>query len=279
MHALTVSNDLTFYIAEINRYPLLSQEEEFDLAVRMREQGDREAAQQLITSNLRFVVKVAHEYRNYGLKIMDLIQEGNIGLMMAVKKFNPHKGYRLITYAVWWIKAYIQEFIIRNWNIVKIGTTQAQKKLFYKLSRAKERVGSNTDYEAIARSLDVKEVEVEEMDLRMSARDFSLDGAVDEDGETTHVDLLPCERSNHEEEIAEAQEKTLMKRDVEEVISRMPERDRFIIEKRLMSDEPMTLQDIGERLGISRERARQLEARIKENLRRDLCRKQLTWNS
>lgn len=280
MHALTVTNDLSVYVSEIHRYPLLSQEEEYALAVRLREQGDREAAQKLITSNLRFVVKIAHEYRNYGFKLMDLIQEGNIGLMMAVKKFDPQKGYRFITYAVWWIKAYIQEFIIKNWSIVKIGTTQAQKKLFYKLSKAKREAAPDSDYSDIAKALDVKEVEVEEMDLRMSARDFSLDAAIGEDCETTPIDLLSCEEYNQEDRIAEAQQKAVIRKSIGEAISQMKERDRFIIEKRLMADEPMTLQALGDRLGISRERARQLEIRIKENLRRDLCcRKELIWNS
>ena len=279
MYSLTVPSDLTLYINEINRYPILTQEEEFDLAVRLREQGDRDAAHKLITSNLRFVVKIAYEYRNYGFKLMDLIQEGNVGLMMAVKKFNPYKGYRLITYAVWWIKAYIQEYIIRNWSMVKIGTTQAQKKLFYKLNSAKEKSGGRADYEAIAKSLDVKEVEVEEMDLRMSARDFSLDAAIDDDGETTRLDLLPCDGMNHEEEIAEAQERSMIREQVKQVVTGMPERDRFIVEKRLMAEDPMTLQEVGEHLGVSRERARQLEARIKKNLRSRLCQNRLTCSN
>jgi len=277
MYALTTTNNLTLYLNDINRYPLLSQEEELDLAKRLRE-GDREAAEKLITSNLRFVVKVANEYRSYGLRLMDLIQEGNIGLMLAVKKFDHHKGYRLITYAVWWIKARIQEFIIKNWSIVKIGTTQAQKKLFYKLKQAKEMLGELADYGTIAKSLDVKESDVEEMDLRMGARDFSLDASLCEDGKTTHVDLLPGSGMNQEDLVDEAQERSVIKKGVEEALSSLEERDRFIVEKRLMTDEPMTLQEVGAQLGVSRERARQLEARIKKNLRSSLCQKQLTWN-
>jgi len=278
MYALTVTNELSLYLSEVNRYAVLSQEEEYDVAVRLREYGDREAAHKLVTSNLRFVVKIAHEYRSYGLKMMDLIQEGNIGLLMAVKKFNPYKGYRLITYAVWWIKAYIQEFIIRNWSIVKIGTTQAQKKLFYKLKQAKEEAGHDADYKSIAKTLDVKEVEVEEMDLRMSARDYSLDAAINEEGDTANIDLIPASEESHEDVIAEAQEKAVVKRDVEGIIQGMKERDRFIINKRLMSDEPLTLQEVGDHLGVSRERARQIEVRIKESLKKSLCRKQLGWN-
>lgn len=279
MYALTRTNDVTLYLNEINRYPLLTQEEEYDLAVRLREYGDREAAERLATSNLRFVVKIANEYKNYGFKLMDLVQEGNIGLLMAVKKFNPYKGYRLLTYAVWWIKAYIQEFIIKNWSLVKIGTTQAQKKLFYKLSQAKEIVGKNDDYKALADNLNVREGDVEEMDLRMSARDFSLDAAIDDEGTATHVDFLPCEKANQEEIVADAQEKAVIRKDVEAVVSSMEKRDRFIIEKRLMADEPLTLQEVGDHLGVSRERARQLEVRIKKNLKESLCQKQLTWNS
>ncbi len=279
MYALTTTNNLTLYLNDINRYPLLTQEEELDLAKRLREEGDLEAAEKLITSNLRFVVKVANEYRSYGLRLMDLIQEGNIGLMLAVKKFDPDKGFRLITYAVWWIKARIQEFVIKNWSIVKIGTTQAQKKLFYKLKQTKEKLGELADYRSIAKSLDVKESEVEEMDLRMGARDFSLDATVSEDGNTTHVDLLPGKDMNQEDIVAEAQERAIIKKGIEDALSSMEERDRFIVEKRLMTDEPMTLREIGAHLGVSRERARQLEARVKKNLRSSLCQKQLTWNS
>lgn len=279
MYALTTTNDISLYLSEINRYPLLTQQEEYDLAVRLKEYGDKEAAHKLVTANLRFVVKIAHEYSNYGAKLLDIIQEGNMGLLLAVKKFNPYKGYRLITYAVWWIKARIQEFTIKNWSLVKIGTTQAQKKLFYKLNKEKDKLGEGTDYGAIAKNLDVKAVEVEEMDLRMSARDFSLDAAVDEEGKTTHMDLLPSAGANQEEIVAEAQQKAVIKRDIGEVVATMKERDRYIIEKRLMADDPMTLQEVGDHLGVSRERARQLEARIKDTLRSSLCQKQLTWNS
>lgn len=279
MYALTTTNNLTLYLNDINRYPLLTQEEELGLAVRLREDGDREAAEKLITSNLRFVVKVANEYRSYGLRLMDLIQEGNIGLMLAVKKFDHHKGYRLISYAVWWIRARIQEFIIKNWSIVKIGTTQAQKKLFYKLRQAKEKLGKFADYGSIAKSLDVKESEVEEMDLRMGGRDFSIDATVDEEGKTSYVDLMPGSSANQEDLVDEAQERAVIKKDIDGALSSLKERERFIVEKRLMTDEPMTLQELGTHLGVSRERARQLEARIKEKLRSSLCQKQLIWNS
>src|SRR5512135_1576551 len=162
------------YLRQINQFPLLTPEEEFKLAVRYRKYNDREAAEKLITSNLRFVVKVAFEYKTYGIKLLDLVQEGNIGLMMAVKKFNPYKGYRLISYSVWWIRAYIQNFIIKSWSLVKIGTTQAQKKLFYKIGKVRKALESDREnekrYEVLAKDLDVTKENIIEMEQRMSAR-------------------------------------------------------------------------------------------------------------
>ena len=167
---------LDLYIAEINRFPILTPEEEFKLAMRLKKDNDMEAAEKLIVSNLRFVVKIAHEYRSYGFKLADLIQEGNIGLIHAVKKFDPEKGYRLISYAVWWIRAYIQNYLIKSWSIVKIGTTQAQRKLFFKLNQARKQLETiskkNHDISETADSLAVKGSEVTEMDLRMSASDL-----------------------------------------------------------------------------------------------------------
>src|SRR4030042_2277521 len=166
-----VVGTLDLYIAEINRFPLLTPEEEFKIAVRLKKYNDMEAAEKLIVSNLRFVVKIAHEYRNYGFKLADLIQEGNIGLIHAVKKFDPYKGYRLISYAVWWIRAYIQNYLIKSWSIVKIGTTQAQRKLFFKLNQAKKRLQKmdekSPEFGEIAQSLSVKETEIAEMDVRL----------------------------------------------------------------------------------------------------------------
>src|SRR5512138_1556165 len=170
-----VTGTLDVYMAEINRFAILSAEEEFRLAVRLKKYNDMEAAEKLVVSNLRFVVKIAHEYRNYGIKLADLVQEGNIGLMHAVKKFDPYKGYRLISYAVWWIRAYIQNYIIKSWSLVKIGTTQAQRRLFFKLSQARKKLESlskkNPEFSEIADSLGVKGSEVAEMDLRMGTRD------------------------------------------------------------------------------------------------------------
>ncbi len=192
-----VTGTLDLYIKEINRFPLLTPEEEFKLAVRLKKNSDMAAAEQLIVSNLRFVVKIAHEYRNYGFKLADLVQEGNIGLIHAVKKFDPYKGYRLISYAVWWIRAYIQNYLIKSWSIVKIGTTQAQRKLFFKLSQAKKQLETisrkNPEFAEIAESLGVKGTEVAEMDLRMGSRDVSLHEFIGDDGDSSHIDFLAYE--------------------------------------------------------------------------------------
>src|SRR3972149_1183067 len=183
-HLPAVKNSLETYLVQINQFSLVGQEEEFKLAVRYRKYNDIEAAHKLITSNLRFVVKVAFEYKSYGAKLLDLIQEGNIGLMMAVKKFNPYKGYRFISYAIWWIRAYIQNFIIKSWSLVKIGTTQAQKKLFYKIGKVRKALEadgeSEAKYEHLASDLDVTKKDIIEMEQRMSSRDLSLDTPFDD---------------------------------------------------------------------------------------------------
>jgi len=205
MYNLPVAaGSLELYLTQINQFPLLSPEEEFDLALRFRESKDIDAAHELITSNLRFVVKVALEYRPYGVRLLDIIQEGNIGLMMAVKKFDPYRGYRLISYAIWWIRAYIQNFIIKTWSLVKIGTTQTQKKLFYSLGKTKKLLRSENDGEdnntqVLAKALDVKDHDIIEMEQRLSLRDFSLDSALDDSCQTTHLDLLVDEMPNQEE--------------------------------------------------------------------------------
>jgi len=266
-----VSNALDIYISQINRFPLLTAEEEFDLAVRFKKHKDLKAAEKLVTSNLRFVVKIAHEYRNYGVKLIDLIQEGNIGLMHAVKKFNPYKGYRLISYAVWWIRAYIQNYIIKSWSLVKIGTTQAQRKLFFKLNQEKKRLQSlsakNPEFSEIAESLRVREEDIEEMDLRLSNRDLSLDAALAEDGESTFVDQLRYEGEDQETALIRKEEAALAKLSIAGALSRLNERERYIIEHRIMADNPMTLQDIGDRFNITRERARQIEAQALKKIR------------
>ena len=258
-----VVGTLDLYIAEINRFPLLSAEEEFKIAVRLKKYNDMEAAEKLIVSNLRFVVKIAHEYRNYGFKLADLIQEGNIGLIHAVKKFDPYKGYRLISYAVWWIRAYIQNYLIRSWSIVKLGTTQAQRKLFFKLSQAKKELETiskkNPEFAEIAESLGVKGSEVAEMDLRMGSRDVSLHEFIGDEGESRHIDLLAYEGDSQEVELIKTEEKSLVQKNIAGALTNLTERESYIIVNRVMADNPETLQEIGNRFNITRERARQIE--------------------
>jgi RNA polymerase sigma-32 factor len=263
MNELVTSNALDLYISKINKFPILTADEEFSLAVRFKKTNDPEAAEKLVTSNLRFVVKIAHEYKNYGIKLIDLIQEGNIGLMRAVKKFDPYKGYRLISYAVWWIRAYMQNFIIKSWSLVKIGTTQAQRKLFFKLNQAKKKLESmsarNPEFAEIAENLNVKEAEIEEMDLRMSNRDLSLDAFISDDGDTSFIDSLPYEGEDQEQALIRKEENALVRLNIAGALAKLNERERFIIQNRTMADNPLTLQDIGDKFKITRERARQIE--------------------
>jgi RNA polymerase sigma-32 factor len=258
-----VTGTLDLYINEINRFTLLTPEEEFKLAVRLKKYNDMEAAEKLIVSNLRFVVKIAHEYRNYGFKLADLIQEGNIGLIHAVKKFDPYKGYRLISYAVWWIRAYIQNYLIKSWSIVKIGTTQAQRKLFFKLSQAKKQLESlskkKPEFAEIASSLGVKSSEVAEMDLRMGSRDVSLHEFIGDDGENSHIDFLAFEGENQEVALIKNEERSLVKQNITAALATLNERETYIILNRVMADNPETLQKIGDKYNITRERARQIE--------------------
>jgi RNA polymerase sigma-32 factor len=268
-----VKNSLETYLVQINQFPLLTQDEEFKLAVRYRKHNDIEAAQKLITSNLRFVVKVVFEYKSYGAKLLDLIQEGNIGLMMAVKKFNPYKGYRFISYAIWWIRAYIQNFIIKTWSLVKIGTTQAQKKLFYKIGKVRKALESNQEdekkYEHLAHDLAVTQEDIVEMEQRMAARDLSLDAPFDEGQELTHLDLLKEESPNQEEAIAQEEEKRIREREVQHAMKRLNEKEVYVIKNRVMADEPLTLQQIGDHLKLSRERVRQIESEALKKLKRE----------
>jgi RNA polymerase sigma-32 factor len=268
-----VKNSLESYLVQINQFPLLTKEQEFKLAVRYRKHTDIEAAQKLITSNLRFVVKVAFEYKSYGVKLLDLIQEGNIGLMMAVKKFNPYKGYRFISYAIWWIRAYIQNFIIKTWSLVKIGTTQAQKKLFYKIGKIRKALESNGEdekkYELLAQDLDVAKEDIIEMEQRMAARDLSLDAPFDEGQELTHLDLLKEESLNQEEVFAQDEEKKIREHEVQNAMKRLNEKEVYVIKNRIMADEPLTLQQIGDHLKLSRERVRQIESEALIKLKKE----------
>jgi RNA polymerase sigma-32 factor len=256
-----LSDNLQKYFAEIRSFRVLTPEEEYQLAVKYFEEKDLEAAHALVTSNLRFVVKIAGEYRAYGMKMLDLIQEGNVGLMMAVRKFNPYKGFRLISYAVWWIRAYIQNYIISAWSLLKIGTTQAQRKLFFKLKQAKNAIKNmfgEDDVPAASLSLDVKESEYLEMEQRLRG-DFSLDSEMVAGEGYTLMDSLADDRMNQEEMLAENQSALLLEREVSQAMSRLNEKERFVIEHRVSAEEPMTLQEIADHFSISRERVRQIE--------------------
>lgn len=256
-----VSDNMSRYLAEIRRFPVLSAEEEYRLAVKLYEEQDLSAAQTLITANLRFVVKVAGEYRAYGMKTLDLIQEGNVGLMMAVRKFNPYKGFRLISYAVWWIRAYIQNYIISTWSLLKIGTTQAQRKLFFKLNQAKNAIKNmigEDDLPAASQALDVKESEIVEMEQRMRG-DYSLDSETADGEGATLLDNLADDRMNQEEILADSQQAALLEREISSIMTRLNEKERFVIENRVTAEEPMTLQEIADHFAISRERVRQIE--------------------
>ncbi|NMC74613.1 MAG: RNA polymerase sigma factor RpoH [Geobacteraceae bacterium] len=256
-----VPDSMNLYLAEIRRFPVLSAEEEYRLAVRFYEEKDLEAAHTLITSNLRFVVKIAGEYRAYGMKMIDLIQEGNVGLMMAVRKFNPYKGFRLISYAVWWIRAYIQNYIISAWSLLKIGTTQAQRKLFFKLNQAKNAIRNmlgEDDVPAASLSLDVKESEFVEMEQRLRG-DYSLDSEIASGEGYTLLEGLADDRLNQEEVLAEHQESAILEKGISQALTRLNEKERYVIEHRVSADDPMTLQEIADHFSISRERVRQIE--------------------
>jgi RNA polymerase sigma-32 factor len=269
-------DSLESYLTKINQFPLLTPEEEFQLAVKYHKYNDIEAAHKLITSNLRFVVKVALKYRTYGVKLTDLIQEGNIGLMIAVKKFNPYKGYRLISYAIWWIRAYIQNFIIKDWSLVKIGTTRAQKKIFYKIGKVRKELESDPankkKYEILANKLDVSKEDVIAMEQRMSARDLSLDSTFDEDHELTHLDLLQDGRPDQEELVAQQEERRIQKRNVHDAIKRLSEKEMYVITNRIMAEEPLTLREVGNHLHLSRERVRQIESEALKKLKKEMSR-------
>lgn len=253
------------YLADISNYPILSRKEEYELAMKYKKTGDLLAARKLVLSNLRFVVRVANEYKNYGLNVLDLIQEGNIGLMKAVTKFDPTKGYRLISYAVWWIRAYIQDFIIKNWSLVKMGTTEAQRKLFYKLRSTKRKLGisgetlGREDSIALAEKLRVSTKAVEEMEKRMKAKDVSLDVAVGEKGEATHLDFLTDATIDHEKMLSKIQEDIRLKEQLEKALECLDERELFIIKNRVLKEKAVTLDKLGKKFNISRERVRQIE--------------------
>ena len=269
------------YIDEITRVPLLTREEELELARTFQESGDREAAKRLVEANLRFVVKMAHSYKHYNVKLIDLIQEGNIGLMKAVDKFNPDRGYRLISYAVWWIKAYMQNYIIRSWSMVKLGTTQMQRQLFFRNRPEKESLEQNAVEETLQEDVSgggggavFVPVEIRKKkassELGNAGRDFSLDAVIDSESQMTYLDLLPSGDPGQEEQLGKHEMMDEVAKKLNEFIASLPDKELYIVEHRLLTDEPETLQDIGERFGVSRERIRQIESGLKGRLRETL---------
>jgi RNA polymerase sigma-32 factor len=269
----TAVDALQKYLSELRKYPLLTPEEEHKLAVRYKETGDRKAAERLVTSNLRFVVKIAAEYSKFGARMIDLIQEGNVGLMHAVREFNPYKGVRLITYAVWWIRGYIQEYLMKNYSQVRIGTTQAQKKLFYHLNREKAKLdaaGVTPDVKLLSSRLGVTEDEVREMEKRMSGRDVSIDApqdANDEGGRRWVENHADTSGMSVDDKLAQDEEKEIFYREIDKVVEILNDKEKYLLQNRILGDPPKTLQEVGDHFGITRERARQLEERVIEKIK------------
>jgi len=278
--ALGGEASLNRYLAEIKKFPLLAPEQEYMLAKRFQEHGDPEAAAQLVTSHLRLVAKIAMGYRGYGLPVSELISEGNIGLMQGVKKFEPDRGFRLATYAMWWIRASIQEFILRSWSLVKMGTTAAQKKLFFNLRRMKAKLDAFEDGDLspehltkIATDLGVTEEEVTSMNRRMAmGGDTSLNVPMREDGEGQWQDWLQDDSALQDEVVAEAQEADVRHEMLVDAMEDLNEREKFILTERRLTDEPKTLEELSQVYGVSRERVRQIEVRAFEKLQKAMMR-------
>jgi RNA polymerase sigma-32 factor len=268
--ALVPFEPLQRYLAEIRRFPLLSREEEHRLAVEYKEYGNIEAAYALVTANLRLVVMIAREYQKAFKNLLDLIQEGNMGLMEAVKNFDPYRGVRFPSYAVWWIRAYMIRYIMNDWRMVKIGTTQAQRKLFFNLQKEKEKLeaeGLTPGPKLLAQRLNVKEDEVVEMEQRLAHRDLSVDVPLGEGDEATMLNFLPDEKQSPEEQFAEAQYRQVLRKKMELFAKSLKDKELVIYRERLLNEEPLTLREIGEKYGISRERVRQIEERVKKKLK------------
>jgi RNA polymerase sigma-32 factor len=272
---LTAESSLTRYLEEIRRFPMLEPQEEFILAKRWREQGDRDAAHRLVTSHLRLVAKIAMGYRGYGLPISEVVSEGNVGLMQAVKRFEPDKGFRLATYAMWWIKAAIQEYILRSWSLVKMGTTANQKKLFFNLRKAKSRISALEEgdlhpdqVKLIAKRLGVTEQDVVDMNRRLGG-DVSLNSPIREDGDSGDwQDWLVDESASQEARLAESEERDNRRAALGEALTVLSDRERRIFEARRLADEPITLESLADEFGVSRERVRQIEVRAFEKVQK-----------
>lgn len=272
-HLPVVTDSFEHYMAQINQFEPLDRSTEQRLAKRYQHHNDLDAAHRLACANLRFVVKVAYEYQAYGLKMIDLVQEGNVGLMMAIKKFDPDKNIRLISYAVWWIRAYIHNFIINSWSLVKIGTTQARKKLFFKLRQTRQalqQLDGASDHQVIARQLDVTPAEVDEMNVRLSSRDSSLDSKVSPDSNTSHLDILTDESANQEQLLIHRESQMAQQQRIRRAMENLNEREQHIIQRRILDEEVETLQGLADHYQISKERVRQLEKRALEKLKNAL---------
>ena len=270
--SLTRRDPLGAYMRDVQRYPLLSKKEEHELAVRFLEEDDLEAAKRLITSNLRLVVKIAYDYRQAYQNILDLVQEGNIGLMQAVKKYDPYKGVKLSSYAAWWIRAYMLRYILNNHRLVKVGTTQAQRKLFFNLQKEKARLsamGIEPTAEVIAKRLNVPERDVVSMDMRLAAGDASLDAPVGtaEGRSVARVDLLPSADVRADDTLAEAELGDKFAEKIHEFGKLLEGKEKTIFEDRLVAEDPKTLQALGDGFGVSRERVRQIEKRLLQKLK------------
>jgi RNA polymerase sigma-32 factor len=277
LSVMSPDGGLSRYLTEIRKFPMLAKDEEFMLAQRWKEHQDSEAAHKMVTSHLRLVAKIAMGYRGYGLPIGEVISEGNVGLMQAVKKFEPDKGFRLATYAMWWIRASIQEYILRSWSLVKMGTTAAQKKLFFNLRKAKNQMKAMEEgdlppdkVKAIAKQLDVPEQDVVQMNRRLMSPDHSLNAPLREEGEGEWQDWLVDESDNQEVKLGESEELNRRQRMLAEAMGGLNERERYILTERRLRDDPTTLEDLSQKYGISRERVRQIEVRAFEKLQRSM---------
>jgi RNA polymerase sigma-32 factor len=278
LSVMSPDGGLSRYLTEIRKFPMLAKDEEFMLAQRWKEHQDSEAAHKMVTSHLRLVAKIAMGYRGYGLPIGEVISEGNVGLMQAVKKFEPDKGFRLATYAMWWIRASIQEYILRSWSLVKMGTTAAQKKLFFNLRKAKSQIEAFQDGDlrpdqvsAIATKLGVLDSEVISMNRRLGGPDASLNAPLRADGESEWQDwLADDDQVSQETVVAENQEKSLRMSLLEEAMVELTDRERHILTERRLKDDPTTLEDLASQYGVSRERVRQIEVRAFEKLQKSM---------
>ena len=273
--ALSNDSGLSRYLTEIRKFPLLSPEEEYMFAKRLKEHGDAEAARRLVTSHLRLVAKIAMGYRGYGLPVSEIVSEGNVGLMQAVKRFDPDKGFRLATYAMWWIRASIQEYVLRSWSMVKLGTTAAQKKLFFNLRKAKSNIGAIEEGDLtpahttkLADQLGVTEREVTDMNRRLSGPDSSLNAPLRSESESEWQDWLADDSMDQETRMAERQELGDRHELLAGALASLTDRERDIIEARRLQDEPATLEELSQKFGVSRERVRQIEVRAFEKLQK-----------